>query len=135
MILNWRELVRALEYRGDGQYGVDPATGRVTFFDIHALTSEDPQELLDEAAYLMVDPVADEVVAGWVRAFADERGLPELAEAALGKNPSKALRELLGGRDDLLGAWQERYREHLHEAAERWVENAGLEPENPPPWR
>ena len=135
MILNWRELVRALEHRGDGQYGVHPATGRVAFFDVHALSSEDPRELLDEEVYLMVDPIVDEVVAGWIRAFADEQGPPELAEAALTKNPSRALRKLLAGREELLEGWQARYREHLQEAAERWVETAGLAPENLPPWR
>lgn len=135
MILNWRELVRALEYRGDGQYGVDPRTGTVTFFDVHALTSDDPQELLDEEAFLMVDPVVDEVVGSWVRSFADERGMPELARAALERNPSRKLRELLADRGELLEEWKARYRRHLQEEAERWVEGAGLAPENPPPWR
>ncbi len=135
MILSWRDLLRALEYRGDGQYGVDPISGRVTFFDVHALDSEDPQELLEEEACLMVEPLPDEVVADWVRAFAEERDLPELARAALARNPSRALRDLLAGRRELLEEWRARYRRHLEHAAERWVAAAGLEPENPPPWR
>lgn len=135
MRLRWTDVIRALDHRGDGQYGVDRETGNVQFFDVHELESDDPREILDEAACVMVDPVADWVVGEWVAELAEQLGRAGLTDAADDPHPRRAVRRRLADEPDELEAWRCLYRRRLEEAAEAWVESHGLRPENSPPWR
>ena len=135
MRLRWNELVRALEHRGDGQFAVDPSSGIVRFFDVHELESEDPLELLELERLLMVAPIPRGRVAEWVEEFAETAGREDIAELALDRRPLRKLKERLGGEPGILGEWRAFYRRRVQEEAELWVKAAGLEPENPPPWR
>lgn len=134
MRLNWLDLVGALEHSGGGQYGVDPADGRIRFFDVHELESDDPRELLDTDRYLMIDPVTEWTLQNWVTEFAKMLGKPDLADAADSGRPTREIRRLLAGDTASLTAWNEYYRSRLQEAAEAWASAIGLAPENNPPW-
>lgn len=134
MRLNWLDLVGALEHHGGGQYGVDPANGRVRFFDVHELESDDPRELLDTDRYLMVDPITDWTLQSWVTEFAKLVGKPDLADAADSVRPAREIRRRLASDSAGLSAWSDYYRGRLQEAAEEWASAIGLAPENHPPW-
>lgn len=134
MRLKWLDLVGALEHRGGGQYGVDPADGRVRFFDVHELESDDPRELLDTDRYLMVDPITDWTLQSWVTEFAKMLGKPDLADAADSARPTREIRHRLAGDSAGLAAWNDFYRNRLQAAAEAWASATGLVPENLPPW-
>ena len=132
MRLDWTQLVRALEHTDDGQYGVDPATGTVRFFDTHELDSDDPDELWALDRFLMVEPVPSWQVDAWWEEF-----LEALEPGARGRLPADptAARRALRGLPDLRSAWRAFRRERVRAWAERWVAEQGLEPDNPPPWR
>ncbi len=134
MRLNWVDLVSALEHRGGGQYGVDPANGRVRFFDVHELESDDPRELLDTDRFLMVDPIAEWTLQVWITEYAKTFGRPELADAADAPHPTREVRRRLAGDAAGLAEWSDYYRGRLQEAAETWASAIGLAPENHPPW-
>ncbi len=138
MRLDWELLVRALDPGDDGLYGVDPVTGEIRFFGHHELEADDPEELWDEARYVMVDPVSSGVVGEWLEAFAESVGGAvgeDLAEAARGSDPVRAAREVLRNAPDLRRRWREFRRQRLQEFAREWATGQGLRPENPPPWR
>ncbi len=138
MRLDWELLVRALDPGDDGMFGVDPATGEIVFFGHHELEGEDPEELWDEARYLMVDPVGAGVMGEWLEAFAESLEGPQaeaLAAAARGSDPVRAANRVLRDAPELRRRWREYRRRRLCEHAEAWVVEQGLSPENPPPWR
>ena len=135
MRLRWNELVRALDHRGDGQFGIDPRSGDVRFFDVHDLESDDPLELLDMDRYVLIAPPPNGRIAEWIERFAEETGRNDLIDLALGRDPLHRLKETLSGDAEALQLWKAFYRQRLQEEAEVWVETAGLAPENPPPWR
>lgn len=137
MRLNWELLVRALDPGDDGLYGVDPATGEIRFFGHHELEADDPEELWDEARYVMVDPVPSGVVGEWLEAFAESVGGPlgeSLVEAARGSDPVRGARRVLGDAPELRRKWRDHRRRELQEFAREWAAEHGLRPENPPPW-
>jgi len=134
MRLRWHELIRALEHRGHGQYGVDPVSGQVRFFDLHELESDDPLELLEEDTYVMIEPVPEGVVGEWVEELADLLGRADLAAAAESPNPLKEVRRRLAGEPGAQETWDRLYRRRLERMAEAWVRGQELSPENPPPW-
>jgi len=135
MRLRWNELIRALEHRGDGQFAVDPSSGTVRFFDVHELESDDPLELLEMERLLMVNPVPRGRIAEWVERFGEEIGRADVADLALEERPVRSLKDRFAGEPEMLDRWRTFHRERLQEEAEAWVESAGLQPENPPPWR
>ncbi len=132
MRLDWTQLVLALEHTDDGQYGVDPETGAVRFFDTHELESDDPDELWELDRYLMVEPVPRWQVDAWWEEFLD--GLAPGTRAALPADPAAA-RRALRQAPELRSAWRAYRRDRVRRWAERWVAEQGLAPDNAPPWR
>lgn len=138
MHLDWRQLLRALEHTGSGQYGLDPDTGRLRFFDLHELYSEDPEELWELERFLLVEPLPLWCGQGWVREFAELVEGEEarlLAAAAEQERPITAVRRLLAESDELRQRWEAYYQAALAAEAEAWAAEAGLQPANLPPWR
>jgi len=113
---------------------VDPLSGQVRFFDLHELQSDDPLELLEEDAYVMIEPVPEGVVGEWVEELADFLGRADLAAAAESPDPLKEIRRRLAADPRAQEAWDRLYRRRLERMAEAWVRAQKLSPENPPPW-
>ncbi len=138
MHLDWHQLLSALGFAGDGQYGLDRVSGRLRFFDLHELQSDDPRGLWDEAHFIMVEPLPEWSFGEWILAFAEEQdgdAVDLLVGAARETSPLIAVRRALHGRPPLEEAWQRFHRERMQSNAEEWVAAQGLVPDNPPPWR
>jgi hypothetical protein len=138
MNLDWEQLVKAMEAGDGGQYGIDPSLGTIRFFDRHELDSDGPDELLDTARYILVDPVLSRFFGEWLESFSetvDDSIGSALAKAARSRDPARAARPLLREQPAVRTAWRAYRRRRLEEEAEAWLEQQGIVPDNPPPWR
>jgi hypothetical protein len=153
--IDWAELDEAFSSRQAGHYYLDSVTGHVALEgeggqddmdgdqEAYGVQSRvpNPAPLREEPTRLPVVPVDPERKLGWMKAFlVEDLGLdPEvvalLVAAVESDDPATELKDILSRHLEEREIWYSYRADRRHEMIDEWLEENGIEPIDPPPWR
>jgi hypothetical protein len=153
--IDWFGLDEAFSSRSGGRYYLDSVTGHVVLeeeddtvdlhdheegFEVHSRVPT-PTRFREEPTRLYIDPVDPERKLGWMKAFlAEDHGVdPEvlalLADAVNLGDPAPELKDILARNLEAREIWYAYRADRRHEMIDEWLDEHGVEPAEPPPWR
>lgn len=143
MKIDWDQLKEAFTFTSEEAYWfLDLETGKVLFAS--ELDPEAGEVTLEEAddnpdRYLSIEAPGSDEAYDWMVEFTEglgEEGLKEKLWIALdGRGAFRRFKGVLTGHPREREAWFKFEDKKINEAVEEWVEQEGLQIDNPPPWR
>ena len=143
MKINWENLKDAFTFSSDDMnWYLDTETGKTIFiseFDPEA-GEVTPDDLDNEPGrYVSIEPVPSHEAYDWMAEFVeglDHEDLQEKLWIALdGNGAFRRFKDVLLKYPEQREAWFRFEDDRINEAVEEWLEEEGLEPDGPPPWR
>ncbi len=143
MIIDWDELHSVFTLSSDMMTNyLDLETGKVLMVsEMDPDCSEVSEEELDEhpERYLDVETQHSGEAYEWMAEFAesvDDRELFNRLDRALNRSkPFRRFKDVLADYPKQLEEWFAFEDQMIKRTIEEWVSDAGLKPENPPPWK